>query len=311
MVPVHRRTPPSSFRSLGHGNPAFRLSGFVVGALVGLSASAVAPMTLSLILLFGTPAATAVGTDLLQAAATKSVGSIARWRTHTVDWRIAGHLAAGSLPASVLTIGALHLIGVSGNRFAPADHGDVGHRAASERGRRVGAAIAPAVEQSAERRQTLDSAADGSPGLVLGVLVTISSVGGGSLGMTLLVLLYPGVRLVRLVGTDTAHAAPLTLVAGLGHCLLGSINWALMAALLLGSIPGVVLASYLRWRPAIHEAAEKDGPGIMSTVQYAMRLRGDSSRLSMTKTANTRSVMCGSVILSRPAATRSPPRSRG
>ena len=63
--------------------------------------------------------------------------------------------------------------------------------------------------------------------------------------MTLLVLLYPGVRLVRLVGTDIAHAVPLTLVAGLGHCLLGSINWALMTSLLLGSIPGVVLGSNL------------------------------------------------------------------
>src|SRR4029077_1623461 len=85
-------------------------------------------------------------------------------------------------------------------------------------------------------------------GFVLGVLVTISSVGGGALGMTLLVILYPGVRLVRLVGSDIAHAVPLTLVAGLGHWLLGSVNWWLLVSLLLGSVPGVVLGSHLSAR---------------------------------------------------------------
>jgi uncharacterized membrane protein YfcA len=85
-------------------------------------------------------------------------------------------------------------------------------------------------------------------GLALGVLVTISSVGAGALGMTLLVILYPGVRLVRLVGSDIAHAVPLTLVAGLGHWLLGSVDWALMVSLLIGSVPGITLGSHMSGR---------------------------------------------------------------
>ena len=82
-------------------------------------------------------------------------------------------------------------------------------------------------------------------GAALGVLVTISSVGAGALGMTMLVILYPGVRLVRLVGSDVAHAVPLTLVAGLGHLLLGDIDWLLLVSLLVGSVPGIVLGSHL------------------------------------------------------------------
>jgi len=85
-------------------------------------------------------------------------------------------------------------------------------------------------------------------GLTLGMLVTISSVGAGALGMTLLVILYPGVRLVRLVGSDIAHAVPLTLVAGLGHWLLGPVDWVLMAALLIGSVPGITLGSHMSGR---------------------------------------------------------------
>ena len=85
-------------------------------------------------------------------------------------------------------------------------------------------------------------------GLVLGVLVTISSVGAGALGMVMLVSLYPTKPLARLVGTDIAHAVPLTLVAGLGHWLLGSVDWVLMLSLLLGSVPGIVLGSNLSGR---------------------------------------------------------------
>jgi hypothetical protein len=85
-------------------------------------------------------------------------------------------------------------------------------------------------------------------GLILGVLVTISSVGAGAVGMIVLISLYPTVPIARLVGSDIAHAVPLTLVAGLGHWLLGSVNWTLMIALLLGSLPGIVLGSHLSSR---------------------------------------------------------------
>ena len=85
-------------------------------------------------------------------------------------------------------------------------------------------------------------------GAVLGVLVTLSSVGAGALGVTLLLLLYPRVSMKVIVGSDIAHAVPLTLVAGAGHWWLGSVDVPLLASLLSGSIPGIILGSYLSAR---------------------------------------------------------------
>ena len=80
-------------------------------------------------------------------------------------------------------------------------------------------------------------------GAILGVLVTISSVGAGAIGVTALLLLYPKLPMARIVGSDIAHAVPLTLVAGLGHWMLGSVNLSMLAFLLMGSIPGILLGS--------------------------------------------------------------------
>jgi uncharacterized membrane protein YfcA len=82
-------------------------------------------------------------------------------------------------------------------------------------------------------------------GLLLGILVSLSSVGAGAVGVTALILLYPRVPLPRIVGSDIAHAVPLTLIAGVGHWLLGDVNWTLLGSLLIGSIPGIILGSYL------------------------------------------------------------------
>jgi uncharacterized membrane protein YfcA len=87
-----------------------------------------------------------------------------------------------------------------------------------------------------------------SAGPVLGVLVTLSSVGAGAIGMTALVLLYPRTPIARLVGSDVAHAVPLTLIAGLGHWLLGSVNWLLLSSLLIGSLPGIYVGSHFAAR---------------------------------------------------------------
>jgi uncharacterized protein len=81
-------------------------------------------------------------------------------------------------------------------------------------------------------------------GAALGVLVSISSVGAGALGVTAIILLYPRLPTVRIVGSDIAHAVPLTLVAGIGHWILGSIDWHLLGSLLAGSLPGIVIGSY-------------------------------------------------------------------
>src|SRR5215471_18844359 len=85
-------------------------------------------------------------------------------------------------------------------------------------------------------------------GAALGLLVSISSVGAGAIGVTAVILLYPHLPTARTVGSDIAHAVPLTLVAGIGHWLLGSIDWHLFAALLAGSLPGMVIGSYFSMR---------------------------------------------------------------
>jgi uncharacterized membrane protein YfcA len=102
----------------------------------------------------------------------------------------------------------------------------------------------------------------------LGVLVTISSVGAGALGMVMLVSLYPTTPLARLVGTDIAQAVPVTLAAGLGHWLLGSVDWILMRSLLLGSVPGIVLGSNLSGR-----LSERVLQPILATVLIIVGIR--------------------------------------
>jgi len=77
------------------------------------------------------------------------------------------------------------------------------------------------------------------------VLVTLSSIGAGAIGATLILLLYPRLEARRLVGTDIAHAVPLTLVAGIGHATMGHVDWSLLLALLVGSIPGIWLGAQL------------------------------------------------------------------
>ncbi|HEX3860541.1 MAG TPA: sulfite exporter TauE/SafE family protein [Stellaceae bacterium] len=231
-------------------SPLSIISGFVVGVLVGLTGvGGGSLMTPILILLFGAHSTTAVGTDLLYASVTKAAGSVAHGRKHNVDWSIMWRLTVGSLPGSILTTAFMYRLGINGNTSSRLVTVTLGIALLLS----AAAIIArPLIRRmidrhaGAGRRRT--SALTILSGFVLGVLVTISSVGAGALGMTLLVLLYPGVRLVRLVGTDVAHAVPLTLVAGLGHLLLGAVNWQLLVSLLLGSVPGIVLGSNLSAR---------------------------------------------------------------
>ena len=235
---------------LSAASPLMVLSGFVVGLLVGLTGvGGGSLMTPLLILVFGTTATTAVGTDLLYAAITKSVGSVAHGRKQNVDWTIIGQLAAGSLPGSVLTIILMYLAGIRGDSSPRLITITLGVAlvlsAAAVLARPL---IRRWVHGHAGERRHWTAPLTVITGFVLGVLVTISSVGAGALGMTLLVILYPGVRLVRLVGTDVAHAVPLTLVAGMGHLLLGAIDWLLLLSLLIGSVPGITVGSHMSAR---------------------------------------------------------------
>lgn len=222
------------------------LSGFVVGVIVGLTGvGGGSLMTPLLVLAFGVAPATAVGTDLLYAAITKAGGTWVHNRQGTIDFRIAGWLGLGSVPMAVATTLALHLIAPAPEALASLIKVTLGCAllltAAALLFKSKIAAHSPVAQWSAGKV----SAVTVLVGAVIGVLVTISSVGAGAVGVAALLFLYPQRSSVQIIGTDIAHAVPLTLVAGLGHASLGSVDVTLLAALLIGSIPGVMLGSSL------------------------------------------------------------------
>ena len=223
------------------------LSGFGVGAIVGMTGvgggSLMTPLLLSV---FKLNPAVAIGTDLWFAAITKMAGSVSHHRAGHVDWRITGLLLAGSIPASLATIALMHFTGVT-KGWASALTFSLGIAllltAVSVAFREVWHRVGVKLEQwvPPHRKAVLTVLS----GLVLGVLVSLSSIGAGAIGATLIMLLYPRLESHRVVGTDIAHAVPLTLVAGIGHATLGHVNWELLGALLVGSIPGIWLGAQL------------------------------------------------------------------
>jgi uncharacterized protein len=225
----------------------YTLSGFAVGLLVGLTGvGGGSLMTPLLILLFGIHPATAVGTDLLYAAATKSAGSVVHGLNRTVDWRIVRRLAAGSVPMTVVTIAALSYFDIKSAAMGQVIGGVLAFAllltAATLVFRdKIAARYAPRLAALPPNRIAVLTVVMGG---ILGILVSVSSVGAGAIGVTALVLLYPKLPTARIVGSDIVHAVPLTLVAGIGHWLLGSIDWQVFTALIFGSIPGILIGSY-------------------------------------------------------------------
>ena len=228
-------------------DPLYVASGLVVGTLVGMTGvGGGSLMTPLLILLFGIHPATAVGTDLLYAATTKTVGTGVHGWNGTIDWRIVGLLAAGSVPLTIITIAFLSLVKLDEPAVTSAITSVLAVAllltaiALIFRGwliRRFGSSLRRLPTRSRVVLTIL-------MGALLGVLVSLSSVGAGAIGVTALILLYPDMPSSRIVGSDIAHAVPLTLLAGLGHWLLGSINFAILGSLLIGSIPGIILGSH-------------------------------------------------------------------
>jgi hypothetical protein len=231
-------------------HPLYAIAGFFVGLLVGLTGvGGGSLMTPVLVLLFGIHPATAVGTDLLYAAVTKTAGTVVHGINHTVDWRVAGRLALGSIPTTALTLIALEY-------FSPKSHSSplismvLGIALILTA---VSLLLRKLVLRLAARR--IDAMAPRSTflltvltGAVLGVLVSLSSVGAGALGITALIFLYPNLPTARIVGSDIAHAVPLTLVAGAGHWLMGTVDFGMLGWLVLGSLPGIVVGSQLSSR---------------------------------------------------------------
>lgn len=223
------------------------LAGAGVGLIVGLTGvGGGSLMTPLLISVFHLDRAVAIGTDLWFAGLTKVSGSVAHHREGHVDYRITGLLLAGSIPAAIGTMIYMHMEGLTRRgdsmlayalgiallltaitvAFRPVWH-------------RVGVWLERWI--TPQRQPSLTVVC----GLILGVLVSLSSIGAGAVGATMILLLYPRMDVKRLVGTDIAHAVPLTIVAGIGHASLGNVNWSLLLALLVGSLPGIWVGAKL------------------------------------------------------------------
>ena len=223
-------------------------SGFGVGLLVGMTGvGGGSLMTPLLVLLFGVHPVTAVGTDLLFAALTKSAGVVAHGFNRSVDWTVTALLAAGSVPTTALTLFVL-------SRFEI--YGDAGKTVASILGWALIVTSASLLFRhrilawartrfNREPTPAARAVATVITGAVLGFMVSISSVGAGAIGMTVLLILYAHLPLVRLVGSDIAHAVPLTLIAGAGYWWIGSVDLPLLGQLLAGSVPGILVGSML------------------------------------------------------------------
>ena len=230
------------------------LAGVLVGTIVGTTGvGGGSLMTPLLVLFFGVAPHTAVGTDLLYASITKLFGVAIHQRNQSVDWQVVRRLALGSLPGAALTLGAMRVFELQQMRsgfllsavavaLLVTALGMVFKEPLHRAGRHFRIAEADRFKHWQPPLTVL-------AGFVMGVLVTLTSIGAGALGTVMLVYLYP-LRLTpqRLVGTDLAHAIPLAMLAGLGHLTLGNVDFGLLANLLLGSIPGVLLGAWLSTR---------------------------------------------------------------
>ena len=244
---------------------SYVISGFAVGMLVGLTGvGGGSLMTPLLTLLFGINPAVAVGTDLAFASVTKTAGTIAHRVRNTVHWDIVIRLCLGALPAAVLATLALKYFGALDKhigqiiRYAIAFSVLLTVIAIIFRGRMLAWIQAHPEHQLHGRRQAVATIIAGA---LIGTLVTVSSIGAGAVGATILVLLYPSLKPAEVAGTDIAYAVPLTAIAALGHWWLGSINWELLATLLLGSVPGITIGSL-----AARSVPEKFLRGLLATT---------------------------------------------
>lgn len=225
-------------------------AGLLVGILVGLTGvGGGSLMTPLLVLMFGVNPKTAVGTDLLFAAITKTVGSTVHGWRDTVDWHIFRRLATGSIPAALLSVVALQGLGEIGAR---AEHVIIVFLGCMLILTAFASLFQGQLMQFARRHESLDDGRAIVPtvllGAFIGIAVSISSVGAGAIGVTALLMLYPKLPVSRIVGTDIVHAVPLALVAGSGHWLYGDVDPVLLVSLLAGSVPGVVAGSLLSSR---------------------------------------------------------------
>jgi uncharacterized membrane protein YfcA len=244
-------------------------AGLVVGLIVGLTGvGGGSLMTPILIFFFDIKPYLAVGTDLLFAAFTKGTGTLNMARQKLVPWRVVLSLSAGSLPACGLTLWLLHSLG-------PAeDH--VQHLMKFTLGLALlltsAAMLYKAIRGKTAPKNLPEDQLNGATqprhpllpvlfGAAIGTLVTLSSVGAGAVGVSVLMMLYPRLPIARIVASDIAYAVPLTLLAGLGHASMGSVDWHMLGYLLMGSLPGIWLGSHL-----VNKAPERVIRSVLSVL---------------------------------------------
>ncbi len=227
----------------------FIIAGLAVGFIVGMTGVGGGSLMTPILLHFGITPTTAVGTDLLYAAITKAGGVAVHQKQGNINWRIMLTLTAGSVPAALGTLAFIHYVGIDKQTINAIIKQGVGY-----------ALIITALVIVFKQKLFALSHSDKNPrrmaqrpldaftfwsGVVLGVMVTITSIGAGAIGTMALFFLYPRLPTSRLIGTEIAHAVPLTLVAGLGHAGLGNVDWPLLCSLLIGSLPGIYVGSHL------------------------------------------------------------------
>lgn len=231
----------------------FIVAGLLVGFIVGMTGVGGGSLMTPILLWFGINPATAVGTDLLYAAITKAGGIYVHQKNRNIDWSITGWLTLGSVPAAAVTLWLLSTLDTDTEAMNTIIRQALGfvllltalailfkqqlltfaHKHAGDHYHLSGPSL---------------NALTVATGVLLGIMVTLTSIGAGALGTVALFLLYPFLATKRLVGTEIAHAVPLTLVAGLGHAGMGNMDWALLGYLLMGSLPGIYLGSHLSGR---------------------------------------------------------------
>jgi uncharacterized membrane protein YfcA len=229
----------------------YTVSGFAVGLIVGITGvGGGSLMTPLLVLFFGVSPAVAVGTDLLYASLTKTMGGWVHGRNGTVDWKVVGLLSLGSFPAALSTIALLKYLNLDELTLRSLVTNVLSVALLSTA---MALLLKDQIRKLARRRDGTVyelhhrylPGATIATGVVVGTLVTVSSIGAGVLGTVALLFLYPRMAAVKVVGTDIVHAVPLTAVAGMGHMALGTVNFVLLGSLLLGSLPGIYIGSHL------------------------------------------------------------------
>lgn len=220
------------------------LIGLGIGFLVGLTGVGGGSLMTPILIFMGIPSAMAVGTDLVYSAVTRSVGAVVHFRQETVRMDAVRWLATGSLPSALITTIVVAYFLTSAKQFT---QGLITHALAAVL---IFVAVSLLFKPWLEKRfKTITVKQQRgfaiSIGVLVGALVALTSVGGGSLTIIALVVLFRAAQTTDLIGTDVFHAALLSIVAGIAHIFTASVDFHVAFLLLIGSLPGVVLGSRL------------------------------------------------------------------